>query len=260
MYQRALLNLERVGEKQFEQVVRVSCRLGMLYMRREKFEEAEKMLKSAFDDYTDALGPQAIPRLNMTVALAGMYQRRGQLEKAQTMLELAARKFHDILGANSGATLVTGHALSMLYHLQGAFQQAVVIATFVIRVFETVSKLQHPTLRVDICLADMYADMGEWEKAEEMYSQAIKEYLSLSACRPDIVDVHRPILGMFHFYLKQERLDDARRLIERHDTVRILQAGLGSNDPGSIFAVLSPNELIKWQRNPRHPQSLHNKP
>ena len=190
-------------------------RFGRIFSQLGRFDEAEKMLQRALQDFEETGGSEHITIFNMIYALGNLYTRSGDLSKAEKMYQQALQGFKKTFGPEHESVLSTFNSLGSLYRAQGrldeaerTYQQALqgYAKTRKLEKIERLAIVNNPGILYDKA-------MGQSDEAEKTYQQALQG--DKKALRSKYTLALNTVNNLGNLYQDMERLDEAEKAYQQ---------------------------------------------
>ena len=174
VYERELQDREEAfGPKHISTLDTVN-RLGNLYKKQGKLDEAEQMYEWALRGYKEALGPTHTSTLHAVNNLGLLYADQGKLAEAERMYMRALEGYEKAWGPDHTSTLMTVNNLASVLQEQRKYQQAEQMNRRALDGREKMLGKEHPNTLTSVDnLALVLKDQGKYEEAEQMHRRAL---------------------------------------------------------------------------------------
>jgi tetratricopeptide (TPR) repeat protein len=189
-------------------------RLGGLYARQGKVDDAEAIYTRALQGKEERLGPDHRSTLSTINNLGSLYVDHGKLADADAMYTRALRGYEQTLGCDHTSTLSTVHNLGNLYRCQGKLAEAEAMYTRALQGYEQTVGYDHIwTLLTANSLGGLLVKSGKLADAEAMCTRALQGYEQTLG--PDHISALSTIGSLGNIYKCQGRLAEAEAMYTR---------------------------------------------
>ncbi|KAL7928854.1 hypothetical protein V8C35DRAFT_332409 [Trichoderma chlorosporum] len=242
----ALETLEYLEGKRSPTYLRMQRKLGSVYLKLGKHDEALRCYEDALDNLEQSVGEYDSQTLKVCWRLGRLYLDQGNLEYAEKACERAYQGFNKTAGAESKSTAETAQTLGHVYLQKGSITKAKAMYEQALNAFEASAakskpkakdsgqKQQNPpprsqdksTLIAAMDLAKVNAmipDRASRKKALELYSRAEDGFRSTNK-RELLLYLIEAQLKLAGVYRELDQLDDSAERIRRaFDSVKTLR-------------------------------------
>src|SRR6267378_13072 len=147
-------------------------RLGLLYWKQDKLDEAERMYQRALQGYERAWGPDHTSTLDTVNNVGLLYSDQGKLDEAEKMYQRALQGKEKACGPNHTSTLNTVHNFGILYAKLDKLDEAEKMYQQALQGKENALGPDHTsTLHTVVGLGSLYEKRGRLDDAEMMYQR-----------------------------------------------------------------------------------------
>lgn len=201
---------------QARQSAEIARRLGRVYERRGKYDDALEWLESALREINrDVTSGQAVERVRIYLDIGWLHYRRGNLDEAEHW-RLRALEISEGLDyyAEMGSAY---NGLAALYHLKGDWHRAIQYAQRGLDVREMIGDIEG-TSRSHSNLGAIMLDIGEWDNAKPHLERSLELKQRIGDAKY-LASAYNN-LGYFHLYKgdtarARELLEAARKHAEK---------------------------------------------
>jgi nucleoside phosphorylase/Tfp pilus assembly protein PilF len=213
-----------VKDDDIDTVMRYATQLCDFYLRQDKLERGEEILRQALRAYEKNIQPDkpidighqaTLTRIN---SLANLYNQRGKFRKAEELYQLQIDGCKKAFGLDDERTLRRMRDLGYFYLSQDKPDEADGMLLQALQGYEGNIQPDKPidsghevTLIHINSLADLYNERGKFRKAEELYQ------LEIDGCKkalgPDDKRTLSRIRDLGAFYLSQDKPDEAEGML-----------------------------------------------
>lgn len=223
--------------------LKAAGKLGQLYMKQKKLEEAENILRRAFTGLNKTLGPYHPPTLEAATNLGVVCWIMHKLDKAVEMLSRALSGYKRTLGPQDETTLQIVHDLGRLYLQQSKLRQSEEMYRQALRGLEKSFGLDDiRSLQVVQELGDLYIRLDDQTEAEGMHRRIFHGFLTtspISALHARMVSLCR----LADLHITQGKLGEVHDWV--HSALRHCQVSLGSKDTTTLLLELSMGRIYR---------------
>jgi tetratricopeptide (TPR) repeat protein/nucleoside phosphorylase len=215
-----------VKDDDIDTVMRYATELCDFYLRQDKLERGEEILRQALRAYEKNIQPDkpidighqaTLTRIN---GLADLYNERGKFRKAEELYQLQIDGCKKAFGLDDERTLWRIRDLGAFYLCQDKPDEA---EGMLLQALQGYEKNIQPAKPIDSghevtlihidSLAKLYNQRGKFRKAEELYQ------LQIDGCKkalvPDDKRTLSRILDLGAFYLSQDKPDEAEGMLRQ---------------------------------------------
>ena len=171
-YRRTLLNhtINCTASVKLEEInSSIACRIGLIYVERGHWKEAEALAVVVMGKTRRVLGDDHPHTLASMGNLAGTYGKQGRWKDAEALEVVVMEKRKRLLGVDHPDTLMAMGNLASTYHIQGRLDNAEALEVVVLEKRKQVLGIDHPHMIVSMeNLAATYRKQGRLDDAEAL--------------------------------------------------------------------------------------------
>lgn len=151
--------------------------LSLIYYNQNNSAKAEKMLKAAWLDYMQVLGPDHSDTLCLAFHLSNAYQTQSKLKLAEKMFQRALEGNEKMLGSDHPLCLCAAESLSSVYLRQKKLMKAKgMLWQVIIEVTKDQSQHQTQATEAIFKLKKVFHAENQLRVAEKAYRKALEGY------------------------------------------------------------------------------------
>jgi tetratricopeptide (TPR) repeat protein len=254
MYERELEDRNKSLGPDHKSTLDVTNRLGNLYKKQGRLQEAEEMYVRALRGYEEALGSKHTSTLDTVNNLGILYADQGKLKEAEEMYVRALRGYEEAWGAEHTSTLSTVNNLGILYADQGKLKEAEEMYVRALRGKEEALGSEHTsTLDTVNNLAVLYKNQGRLQEAEEMYVRALRGYdEALGSKHTSTLDT---VNNLGNLYSSQGKMKEAEEMLLR--ALRGKEEALGAKHTSTLNTANDLGNLYKNQGKMKEAEEMY---
>ncbi len=231
---RGALSVAKDLERDMLLGARMMDAMGGAYLALGLYADAEPLLKRAFEERLERLGPEGRDTLHARRMLGALYSARGRYPEARQELEATLLAAERSLGPRDPETLETLGDLAELYYRQGLYEES---ERFHLRAIqgkrEAFGAGATQTLRSERELAILYRRLDRFEEAHELFQGVWEGMIRAEAPdHPDALRAMRDLAGNYYLWGHPE---EARPLLE--DALAEMQRVLGDDHPDTLICA-----------------------
>lgn len=218
-----------ISALQMRQTADLARRLGRVYERRAKYDEAMQWLDQALRQINqDATSDKAVERVRIYLDIGWVHYRRGNLEQAE---EWRLRALEIAEGLDYYAEIGSAYnGLAALYHLKGDWRRAIEFAQRGLQIRERIGDVEGIG-RSHSNLGAILMNVGDWERALTHLQQSLAVKQRIGDAKFLASAYHN--LGYYYLYkgdLAQARefLEMAQRQAEKIEDVNLMCLALNA--------------------------------
>ena len=198
--------------------------LAALYMRRQRYSEAEPLLKRTISIYENVLVPDHPDVATLINDVAEQYRKQGRYAEAEPlhMRSLAIRE--RALGPDHPDVGTSLNSIAELYVARGRYAEAEPLFQRSLAIRERALGPDHPEVALALNnLAVLYNKLGRHVEAEPLYKRSLQ--IGEKTLGPEHPDVGAALSNLAMLYEAQGRYGEAEPLYKR--SLAILEKALG---------------------------------
>lgn len=223
----------KYGSKDFR-TLDIMQKLGIVYFKQGKYENAERTQKQVLEYSEEHDGPKYMRTLQAQSHLADAHIEQGRYAEAEKLYQDVLTnldKINDHEDPNSNYYLRTKQNLAMLYEKQGRYEEGASCYVELLKEQEAQFGESHPdTLKTVQLLAVVVSKQGLYAKSEEMYRTTLhRQQVKLGRDHPDTLRTSRNLANIL---TKQAKYFEAESMYLR--TIFGYRQVLGDEHPSTL--------------------------
>jgi hypothetical protein len=249
-YARAMEHFRKAEEftdraRNLDDWVTVQHEIADLLIADGKYADAEKVLRSAIQARSSALGPEHPGTLDSRHRLIYALSRETKNTEAETEARDVLRLREKILGPEHADTLVSRYDLGEPLVNQGKFAEAETLYRNVIQLSEKVVGPDHPrTLAARVGLATVLGNEGKHAEAEPLYREIIR--LDEKLYGAEYPNTLNDRMNLATTLQQQRKYSEAEA--EYRDVIRLDQKMIGAEHPDTLSCRLNLTALLNEEK------------
>ena len=251
------LALEKAKEEFGEEdtaVASVLNRIGVCYLDKANYTEAENILKHSLTIREKTLGPDHRGVGTSLNNLAVLYVEQGKYTEAEPLYKRALSIREKALGPEHPYVAESLHNLANLYDDQGKYTEAEPLYKRALSIWEKALGPDHPYVATSLNnLGSLYLEEGKYAEAETLYKRALSIWEK--ALGPEHRDVAYSLNNLAVLYVEQGKYTEAEPLYKR--ALSIWEKALGPEHPDVANSLNNLGNLYWYQGKYAEAEPLH---
>ena len=210
-YEEAMELLVSLKMQKTVEAASLFTRMGGVFYRKHKYDEAMSHYKNAYKVTIKALGIKSHPDVASILHFIGIvHQKQSRLHEAMTCYQESIQIYRLTLGPDNPAKAATIVYIGSIHFSQKRYDDAMACYKEAQRLYETSYGQNHPQVGPTMkSIAMIHTRKGEYDEAMEIFQELLRrKCIILGSYHPDIAYAHKCI-GNIH--LRRGEMGDALR-------------------------------------------------